>query len=401
MNDPINEQRVARWLEPGESVIWSEHPDRPSGRLRIVARAAGIFALYALAYGLVFRHDGNGSLVLVAVVGVLLVVQTVRSGGSVGRARWYVITDRRVAVFDASRVSAETRVDSTEFSAQRDRNGQSGTLDWGPADTTPMSRPSRYSNDARPTAAARLGSLATLLGLREENRVKFDHVTSLDVTMQVTRRVRSARQVATPEPRSHRSRARPPRPLGFLDSRFAGVINAAVLATGSTAFVVGASLLVVAIARNASPFSSAPVFVLFALIFPLHFWTVGVSVGRTPRPRIRRSTSPALTFENLPMWALVGVGAVFIGCWITGGAIFSSGNLPGQPTYDSVSHRYFADDHGSLIPLSKQRYERAVDSQNILFLSGAVAFTVISVATSSDELLRRRRSPFTQRRSQT
>jgi hypothetical protein len=94
----------------------------------------------------------------------------------------------------------------------------------------------------------------------------------------------------------------------------------------------------------------------------------------------------------------MGVGAIFIACWVTGGLIFSSKDLLGQPTYDSASHRYFVDDHGSLIPLSKQRYDRAVDAQNILFLSGALTFTIISVAVSSDELLRRGRSPYTQRR---
>jgi hypothetical protein len=133
-------------------------------------------------------------------------------------------------------------VNSEEFSAKRVRNCQSGTLDWGPITPNTTPRSSADLGNAQSRTVAQLRRLGTSLGVRDEDRLAFDHVPNLDVTIQMARRVRSALQVPTPAPRSHRSRQHPPRPLGFLDCRVAGVINATVLTIGTVAFVIGASL---------------------------------------------------------------------------------------------------------------------------------------------------------------
>jgi hypothetical protein len=147
--------------------------------------------------------------------------------------------------------------------------------------------------------------------------------------------------------------------------------------------------------------------VLFVFIFPLFFWAIAISIGRSQRagerlqltgPRMRRRHSNQggmpLPLKYLPHWAVGSIVAVFILCWISGVTVFGSNDLPGQPEYHAATHTYTADDHGDEIPLSKAQYDRAVRAQNRLFLSVELAFIVVAVGAAADEVLRRRQSPY-------
>ena len=74
--------------------------------------------------------------------------------------------------------------------------------------------------------------------------------------------------------------------------------------------------------------------------------------------------------------------------------VFGSNDLPGQPSYNAVTHTYTANDHGDEIPLSKAKYDTAVRAQDRLFLSVELAFIVVAVGAAADEVLRRRQSPY-------
>ena len=200
-----------------------------------------------------------------------------------------------------------------------------------------------------------------------------------------------------------------PRPLGFLDTRGAGVINRVVLFVGGIALVAAVILLFLTLVGGAPLFGMGPVVPLFILVFPLFFWAVFMaSQGRLQRPgdpffqgwsRQGRRRQQRFPLEYLPVGALVVVGVVVIAAWISMGLVFASKNLPGQPEYDPVTHAYTADDHGDLIPLTETQYDNAVKAQNRLFLSGSVAFLTLAVSMAADESIRRRRSPYVQDRS--
>ena len=68
-------------------------------------------------------------------------------------------------------------------------------------------------------------------------------------------------------------------------------------------------------------------------------------------------------------------------------------SLVGQPEYDKGKHRYFYDDHGTLIPATRTGYLHAVAAQNRLFLGVALVFLTAAVAITWDERNRRRRFP--------
>ena len=157
-------------------------------------------------------------------------------------------------------------------------------------------------------------------------------------------------------------------------------------------------------ATNFMPWPGA---VLFVFIFPLFFWAIAISIGRTQRAgeplqfsgrRVRRrqlnQSGVPLPLNYLPRWAVGAAIAVFVGCWISGMLVFGSNDLPGQPEYHPATHAYTANDHGDEIPLSKARYDSAVHAQDRLFLSIELAFMVMAVAAASDELVRRHRSPY-------
>ena len=85
---------------------------------------------------------------------------------------------------------------------------------------------------------------------------------------------------------------------------------------------------------------------------------------------------------------------VVIGCWVSLILVFGSNDLPGQPSYNAVTHTYTANDHGDEISLSKAQYDTATRAQDRPFLLVELAFMVVALAAATDELIRRRRSPY-------
>jgi hypothetical protein len=181
------------------------------------------------------------------------------------------------------------------------------------------------------------------------------------------------------------------------------------LCVGSAALVCIVALLGWTLFGPAKDFMSSPALLLFVLIFPLFFWAIAISIGRSQRageplqlsgPRLRRRMSNQggngipLPLMYLPYWAIGVMVAVFVGCWISGALVFGRNDLPGQPEYHAATHTYTANDHGDEIPLSKDQYDSAVRAQDRLFLSVELAFVMVSVGVASDELLRRRQSPY-------
>jgi putative intracellular protease/amidase len=103
-------------------------------------------------------------------------------------------------------------------------------------------------------------------------------------------------------------------------------------------------------------------------------------------------------FQNLPVTAICLVAAVFLAAGVSAAHVFTSDELFGQPAYNAVTHVYTENDHGNVVRVTKATYDRAVTAQNRVFLSGVVAFSALSVGVTSDELIRRRRSPHAKRR---
>ena len=241
-----------------------------------------------------------------------------------------------------------------------------------------------------------------------EGRVVFTELTNFDAAYNMAVAVRADLGVKTPQPVDPKVRGEPPVALGALDRPAAGRLNTAALCVGSftlacVAFLLGWTLL--GPVKNFMPWPAA---VLFVFIFPLFFWAIAISIGRTQRAgealqlsgkRMRRrqlNQGPGipLPLKYLPRWAIGIVIAVFVGCWISGVLVFGSNDLPGQPSYNTTTHTYTADDHGDEIPLSETQYDTAVRAQDRLFLSVELAFMVVAVAAAADELIRRRRSPY-------
>ena len=127
---------------------------------------------------------------------------------------------------------------------------------------------------------------------------------------------------------------------------------------------------------------------LFFLTFPLFGWSVFVlSVVRRP-PGSRRQ--PADPLKEIPRARvpLALAGAAAVASFVT-----AMPSLVGQPEYDKGKHRYFYDDHGTLIPATRTGYLHAVAAQNRLFLGVALVFLTAAVAITWDERNRRRRFP--------
>jgi hypothetical protein len=408
-----NEVDLTGWLIPGEPVRWQMRVVRTVPWPRLILVDAAQIALVSLAATTLFprgtTHATELGIGILVVFGLSIVGNTIVRVLRHRRPRWYVVTDRRAAVFEApNRLISQTRLQTSQFFARRGRDGRSGTVDWGPSD--PIAVQLRRSTGIRPSSfrvGARQGQ--SLLGLGDDTHVEFRDVADLDVVLAVARETRAAWGVTTPQAESGRSRRSSTLPLGFCDSETEGTLNGIVLAVGSAVLSTAGALLIVTLAPGTAAFSFAPVAVLFALIFPLHFWTVLVLIGRRQAPGEplfgRRRTSsrggPApmeFPFQNLPVTAICLVAAVFLAAGVSAAHVFTSDELFGQPAYNAVTHVYTENDHGNVVRVTKATYDRAVTAQNRVFLSGVVAFSALSVGVTSDELIRRRRSPHAKRR---
>jgi hypothetical protein len=395
---------LSRWLRSGEEVRWQGHPARAQVPwLPVVALVAGsLVAAGALAWtqpagpGTTFFLSFLALIVLFNVGNAVTVVRRAYRSAELSR---YVLTNYRAAVFEpTSRLVAETRADTSEFQATRSPLTRAGKINWGESDIE--------GPDLGPFA--RFLQMSSLRFAPREGGVLFAELANFDAAYNMAVAVRRDLGVATPRPVDPRVRGEPPVALGLLDSPVAGVLNVIALCVGSftlacVAFLLGWTLL--GPVRNFMPWPGA---VLFVFIFPLFFWAIAISIGRTQRAgealelsgtRMRRrqlNLSPGLPLplNYLPRWAIGGAIAVFVGCWISGMLVFGSHDLPGQPSYDAATHAYTANDHGDQIPLSKSQYDSAVRAQDRLFLSVELAFMVVAVAAASDEVIRRSRSPY-------
>jgi hypothetical protein len=112
------------------------------------------------------------------------------------------------------------------------------------------------------------------------------------------------------------------------------------------------------LAPNAPLVPQWPQFVLFPLIFVVHFSSV-LRLKPTPSRRLRWRDQVA----GLPPWLGVAFGVLFAVAWLV--ALVSILSIRGQPTI-SAGH-YYLDNHGSMIAVTRAGYEHALVLQQRIF----------------------------------
>jgi len=386
---------LSQWLRPGETVRWMGRSHRAS-----LSTTTRLMPLYvsgpALLIAIVVPQLRVFGVFVAAAYGIAATIGVSNAKRALDLNR-YVLTDRRAAVFQVpSRLIAQTSVSTQELQVKRSPRGHSGTVDWGPA--------------LEETQSGTVGHVLGSLGLKPDPiGVTFEDVFNLDVLLREIAAVRAALGLNTPEPQPPARRGRPPVALGFLDRRAAGWANGVALVISVSVFGSAVVLLLLTFSGGVPLFTYAPVAVLFVLMFPIFLWALVIAMGRqqrsgerlpdgtvSRRPR-RPSADGGLPLEYLPVWVLVALAAIFILGVLSGAGVFNGKDLPGQPFYDPATHTYSADDGGTVVRITHDQYDRAVDAQNRLFLSVVVVFASIGVAAEADEVLRRRRSPYVRR----
>jgi hypothetical protein len=394
---------LSGWLLPGERVHWIGRSARPELPWRRIIPALSLIAVGgALGLTLFLRSSPGSSGEIFAVVVVVFYLGAVVYGAWAAKrdkvANRYVLTDRRAAVFRVpSKLLAQVGVQGSELEVVRKPGDSVGTLRWGESD--PVGDRSRWSGGSFSMAVS-------LLGGNRPERVDFTDVGDVGQLLARATAVRAAWGAPMPDAAAPVRRGPAPGPLGFLDTRGAGVINRVALGVGGIALATAAILLLLTLVGGPPLFGMGPVVPVFVLIFPLFFWAVLMaSQGRIQHPgdpffqgrsRQGRRRQQRFPLEYLPIGLLVAVGVICIAAWISVGLVFASKSLPGQPGYNLATHAYTADDHGELLPLTEVQYDNAVKAQNRLFLSGSVAFLTLAVAMAADETIRRKRSPYVQ-----
>jgi hypothetical protein len=166
------------------------------------------------------------------------------------------------------------------------------------------------------------------------------------------------------------------------------VLNSAVCVIAAATLTTAAVSWLLTFTPWAQIMSSSYFVPFFILVFPLFGWSIYIlSVVRRP-PGCRRQ--PADPLKQIPrakvplMLAGAAAGASFV---------TAMPSLTGQPGYDRAKHRYFYDDHGTLIPATRTGYLHAVAAQNRLFLGVMLVFLTVAVVVTWDERNRRRRLP--------
>jgi hypothetical protein len=398
---------LSHWLRPDEQVRWTGRPARARiPWLPVIGMGAGsVIAGGVLAW--TQRHtSGSGTTIWLFFLALIVVFNVANAISMVRRARTaavmnrFVLTSHRAAVFEPpGHLVAEVRANTAEFRARRGALPRTGEIDWGES-----------SYEEPPTGwrsvSMRLNPWAYSAG---EGRVVFAELSNFEAAYAVAAAVRRDLGARTPDPAGPKERGEAPVALGALDSRTAGILNTLALCVGSIALACVVVLLGWTVLGPAEDFMSSPALLLFVLIFPLFFWAIAISIGRSQRageplqlsgPRLRRRMGSQgengipLPLKYLPYWAIGAIVAVFVGSWISMVLVFGSNNLPGQPEYDAATHTYSANDHGDEIPLTKARYDAAVRAQDRLFLSVELAFIVVAVGAAADETIRRRGSPY-------
>jgi len=175
---------------------------------------------------------------------------------------------------------------------------------------------------------------------------------------------------------------------GVRDSPVVTVLNSAVCVIALPIAAVAAVSWLLTFTPWARFMSDVYFVPLFFLTFPLFGWSVFIlSVVRRP-PGSRRQTADPLKEIPRARVPLALAGAAAVASFVT-----AMPSLTGQPEYDKGKHRYFYNDHGTLIPATRTGYLHAVAAQNRLFLGVALVFLTAAVAITWDERNRRRRFP--------
>jgi hypothetical protein len=133
-------------------------------------------------------------------------------------------------------------------------------------------------------------------------------------------------------------------------------------------------------------------FIPFVMVFPIFGWAVIERAQQQARSRAslpgqkwyergmttnteanRGWTQMLVKFHKYRAFLVIGVSVVIL-MWIV--MMISIVTLPGQP--ERAGNRYYLDDHGSHVPVTKAGYESAVAKGERMFAAGATAFLVIA-----------------------
>ena len=184
------------------------------------------------------------------------------------------------------------------------------------------------------------------------------------------------------------------------DSPVVTMLNSAVFVAAAVLAAAGWAGWVVTFTPWARLMPSGFSIPFFFLVFPVFGWSVYLlTAGRRREPRGRWRTDLVQTLPRgprrtnllaaFPRRARIPLGAAFVAVWAT--SLDAMSALPGQPGYDPKRHRYFYDEHGVIVPATRDAYLHAVAVQNRLFLGVAMVFTSIAVVVTYQERARRRR----------
>lgn len=118
------------------------------------------------------------------------------------------------------------------------------------------------------------------------------------------------------------------------------------------------------LAPNAPVVPQWPQFLLFPLIFVVHFSSVLRLSSESGRPRWRE------LLAGVPPVAAAAFVILFVGAWLV--LMASIGSIGGKPTMSGG--RYYLDNHGSLTLVTKAAYEHALVLQQRIFTLGPSVF---------------------------
>jgi hypothetical protein len=112
-----------------------------------------------------------------------------------------------------------------------------------------------------------------------------------------------------------------------------------------------------------------PQFILFPLIFVVHFSSVLRLARGAGRFRWRDLVA------GVPPVLGLGLGILFVGAWLV--LMLSITSISGQPTMNGG--HYYLNDHGSLLAVTKAAYEHALVLQQRIFTLGPSVFFALGV----------------------
>jgi hypothetical protein len=120
-----------------------------------------------------------------------------------------------------------------------------------------------------------------------------------------------------------------------------------------------------------------PQFLLFPLIFVVHFSSVlRVRPERRGWPGALNGLLRGWAFvKELPPVLVIGFIVLFIGAWLA--MMVSIASIGGQPTMSGG--RYYLNDHGDFIPVTKIAYDHALVLQQRIFTLGPSVFFALGV----------------------